>query len=210
MGKRREPRKPVEVQVRIFGTDSGGKIFSENVTTLDVSQNGARLAGLRARPNVDEIVGVTYGKSKVHFRVKWVGEEGTPAEGQLGLLNLTPEKPFWDFPLPGSAADAFRSTTDRRQSIRVKCSISVELRPPGQPVIWGKASDLSLGGCFVEMPIPLPVESKFEIAVWLGDTKLRLQGQAASTSPGFGLGVRFIDVSPENQDFLRRHVLSIA
>jgi hypothetical protein len=210
MGKRREPRKPVEVQVRIFGTDSGAKIFSENVTTVDVSQNGARLAGLRARPNVDEIVGVTYGKSKVHFRVKWVGEAATPAEGQVGLLNLTPEKPFWDFPLPASAADPFRNTTDRRQSTRVKCSISVELRPSGQPVIWGKASDLSLGGCFVEMPIPLPVDSKFEIAVWLGDTKLRLQGQTASSSPGFGVGVRFIDVSPENQEFLRRHVLSIA
>ncbi len=77
-------------------------------------------------------------------------------------------------------------------------------------MIWGKASDLSLGGCFVEMPIPLPVDSKFEIAVWLGDTKLRLRGQAASTSPGFGVGVRFIDVSPENQEFLCRHVLSIA
>ncbi len=143
-------------------------------------------------------------------RVKWVGEAGTPAEGQVGLLNLTPEKPFWDFPLLASAADPFRSTTDRRQSVRVKCSISVELRPPGQEVIWGKASDLSLGGCFVEMPIPLPVDSKFEIAVWLGDTKLRLRGQAASTSPGFGVGVRFIDVSPENQEFLCRHVLSIA
>ncbi|PYV59269.1 MAG: hypothetical protein DMG98_05965 [Acidobacteria bacterium] len=41
----------------------------------------------------------------------------------------------------------------------MKCSISVELHCDGQPVIWGKASDLSVGGCFVEMPIPLPVET---------------------------------------------------
>jgi hypothetical protein len=38
MGKRVEPRMPIELPVRIFGTDADGKIFSENVTTIDVSQ----------------------------------------------------------------------------------------------------------------------------------------------------------------------------
>ncbi len=153
MGKRREPRKPVEKQVRIFGADAAGKIFSETVTTADVSHNGARLCGVRAKLSLDEIVGVSYGKNKVHFRVKWVGDASNG--GQIGLLNLTPEKPFWDFPLPAGTPDNFRPTQERRHSARVKCSISAELRAPGQPVIWGKVSDLSLGGCFVEMPIPL-------------------------------------------------------
>jgi len=80
------------------------------------------------------------------------------------------------------------------------------LHPVGQPVIWGKVSDLSLGGCFVEMPIPLPVNTKFEVALWLGVTKLRLKGEVASASPGFGIGVRFTNVSPESQESLRRHM----
>jgi hypothetical protein len=100
MGKRREPRQPVEVPVRIFGTDREGKIFSENVTTVDASQNGARLAGVKAQLQLDEIIGVTYGRNKVHFRVKWAGGPGTAAEGQIGVLNLSPDKPFWDFPCP--------------------------------------------------------------------------------------------------------------
>ena len=91
----------------------------------------------------------------------------------------------------------------------MKCSISVELHCDGQPVIWGKASDLSVGGCFVEMPIPLPVETGFAMALWLGETKVRLHGQVASTSPGFGIGVRFTGVSPETQEFLRRHMEGI-
>ena len=160
---------------------------------------------------VDEIIGLTYGKSKVHFKVKWAGEPGSPREGEIGLLNLTPEKPLWDFPLPSGAMDDFRfADKDRRQSARVKCSISAELHPVGQPVIWGKVSDLSLGGCFVEMPIPLPVNTKFEVALWLGETKLRLKGEVASASPGFGIGVRFTNVSPENQESLRRHMQIIA
>ncbi len=211
MGKRREPRKLVEVRVRIFGTDREGKIFSENVTTLDVSQNGARFTGVKAQLKVDEIIGVTYGRSKVHFRVKWAGGPDTPAQGQTGALNLSPDKPFWDFPLPHGVMDNFHSAlgNDRRKSVRVKCSVSVELHSAGQ-VIWGRTSDLSQGGCFVEMAIPLKAETKFEIVLWLGVTKLRLQGAVASASPGFGIGVRFSNVSPQDQEFLERHIQSLA
>jgi hypothetical protein len=35
-------------------------------------------------------------------------------------------------------------------------------------------------------------------------------GEAASTSPGFGIGVRFTALSFENQELLRRHVQTIA
>jgi PilZ domain len=211
MGQRREPRKPIEVPVRIFGTDSGGKIFSENVTTVDVSQCGAKLGGVRARLKVEEIIGATYRKNKVHFRVKWAGQPGSLNDGEIGLLNLTPQQPFWDFPLPFEAPDNFSfADKDRRRSVRVKCSISAELHPVGQPVIWCKVSDLSVGGCFLEMPIPLPVHTKFDIALWLGETKLRLKGEVASASPGFGMGVRFTGLSPENLELLRRHVQTIA
>lgn len=211
MGKRREPRKDVQLPVRIFGTDAKGKIFSENVSTLDVSQNGARLGGVKSVIKTDEIIGVTYGKNKVHFRVKWVGESGSAREGQIGLSNLTPEKPLWDFTLPTVMMDNFRyADKDRRRFVRVKCSISAELNPSGQPVIWGKVSDLSVGGCFVEMPIPLKTDTGFEIALWLDQTKLRLKGEVASSAPGFGIGVRFVNTSPEAQEILQRHIATLA
>jgi hypothetical protein len=210
MGKRREPRKLVQLPVRIFGTDSAGRIFSENVTTVDISYNGAKLSGIRAKIKTDEVIGVSVGSNKVHFRVKWVGDPGSPVEGQIGLLNLAPEKRLWELALPGLGADDFRqSYKDRRRYIRVKCSISAELHPFGQPVIRGKASDLSEGGCFVEMPIPLQVDTTFEIAIWLGQTKLRLKGAVASSAPGFGIGVRFVNPSPADRDALKRHVVSL-
>ena len=84
MGKRREPRKEVRVPIRIFGTDRRGEIFSEKVFTVNVSQQGVELSGVQAEPNVDEIVGVTYGLTKVHFRVKWVGQPGTHQSGLHG------------------------------------------------------------------------------------------------------------------------------
>jgi len=211
-GKRCEPRKPVEVAVRIFGTDREGKIFSESVTSADLSQHGARLKGVKAQLKAEEVIGVTYARNKAHFRVKWIGSVGTPAEGQVGLLYLNPEKQFWDVPLPHGEIDAFQSTAanDRRKSPRVKCSISVELQPTRQTVIRGRASDLSQGGCFVEMASPLPVESKLEIVLWLGAAKLRLHGAVASASPGFGIGVRFTNVSQQDQEFLQKYLKSLA
>lgn len=204
MGQRREPRSPMQVRVRIFGTDIQGQIFSENVTTVDVSHYGVKLSGIQAKLRVDEIVGLTYAKNKAHFRVRWLGVAGTPAEGRAGLINLTPDRPLWDFPLPYAAMDDFRPgpSGDRRKSRRIKCAISVEIRPNGQPMMYGKASDLSIGGCFVEMPIPLARDAPFEIALWLGDSKLRLQASVASSAPGYGIGVRFLDVSEASREQL--------
>lgn len=211
MGKRREPRKAMQVPVRIFGTDVDGKIFSEKVTTASVSNSGVRLDGVRARLTVDEIVGLTYGKNKVHFRVKWVGIPGTPTEGAVGLVNLTPERPLWDFPLPHPVLDNFRedSRGDRRTSPRVKCAVSVELKVEGEASMWGKASDLSIGGCFVEMPIPFKQGTKFEIVLWISGTKLKVQAAVASSAPGYGIGIRFIDVSSQDKELLRGFISTI-
>jgi PilZ domain-containing protein len=210
MGKRREPRTPIELPVRIFGTDDSGKIFSENVTTIDVSQHGAKLRGVRAQLRIDEIIGITHGNKKINFRVKWVGEPSTTKEGQVGTLNLTPEKPLWDLALPSGTMDNFRFTSDRSESVRVKCSISVELHTAAGPqVIWCTASDLSVGGCFVEMPNPLKADTAFELALWLGETKLRLGGRVTNSAPGFGIGVSFVNPSPQARTILQRQVAAL-
>ena len=212
MGVGVEPRKAVEVPVRVFGTDYVGKPFSESLTTVDVSVHGAKLRGLKAKLQVNEIVGVTYGKNKGHFRVKWIGTTGTKTESVMGLVNLNPGKPLWDFPLSqleSETADT-QPTGERRRAPRVKCSVSVELHTLGQAVIWGKASDLSQGGCFIEMPIPLHDGISFDIALWLGEAKLHLQGQVVSVQPGFGNGVRFLGLTSEHQEHLRRFIETIA
>jgi hypothetical protein len=212
MGTTTEPRKAVEVPVRVFGTDCDGKPFYENLTTIDVSLHGAKLRGLRARLQVDEIIGLTYGKNKGHFRVKWIGTPGTATEGVMGLVNLNPGKPLWDFPVPQTEVENtdVQPPGERRRWPRVKCSVSVELHTPGQAVIWAKASDLSPCGCFIEMAIPLHKGTSFEIALWLGEAKLHLQGQVVSMQPGFGNGVRFLGINSEHETHLRRFIETIA
>lgn len=213
MGQRREPRKDLTVPVRIFGTDAAGRPFSENVSTVNVSREGAKLSGLRAKIKSGEIVGLAYGTIKGRFCVKWTGGAGTPAEGQVGLQNIAPEKPFWDFPLPAPGLDEYgrhSKGSERRKHPRLKCVNSVELYPEGDSSkVWGKASDLSLGGCFVEMPMPLKEGMKLKILLWVRDEKLIVKGRVVSSRPGFGVGIEFSEITPEDTARLRQFLQSI-
>src|SRR5208282_948573 len=124
MGRRREPRKEMQTPVRIFGTNSSGQVFSEKAVTVNISQLGAELSGVQAKLNLDGIIGLSYGKNRVYFRVKWVGEPGTPKAGHVGLVNISPEKPLWDFPLPAPTPDNHQPrVVEQRKHSRFKCQI---------------------------------------------------------------------------------------
>jgi hypothetical protein len=211
MGKRREPRKEIKVPIRIFGTDSGGQIFSEKVSTVNVSKNGLEVEGVQALPKVDEIVGVTYGVIKTHFRVKWVGQRGAADAGRMGLLNLSPEKSLWDFPLPPPGLDgSVRDQRDRRTDVRVKCTNSAEVYPSGASVpIRTRTADLSLGGCFLEMTNPLPKATQIRIALWVKDFKLWANGEVVTSTPGFGIGVKFIEMTEQDKNQLKQFIESM-
>ena len=210
MGRRSQPRKQVEVPVRIFGTDSGGQVFSEKVLTVNVSRNGAELSRVRSKISLDEIVGLTYGANRVHFRVKWVGEPGTPQAGHVGLLNITPEKPLWDFPLPPDAIDNYQLVNvERRKYPRYRCQNSVEVHVNGTS-FWGTVADLSLGGCYVEMPIPLPPGTKLKVGIWFGQTKAWADAQVAHRTAGMGIGLKFIEISEQDRDQIRRFLENLA
>ncbi len=212
MGQRREPRSEITLPVRIFGTDAAGQVFSESVSTADISHSGAKLSGVRARVTAGDIIGVTHGKNKSRFCVKWVGQPGTPEAGQIGVLNITPEKYIWETALPSSGLDSFKpkSASDRRHQPRLKCVNSVQLHPEGQAApIWGKAIDLSLGGCFVEMSIPLEPGTRLKIGLWLSEKKLLLSGKVVNSRPGFGIGVQFLKVTAEDAEQLQIFLKSI-
>jgi hypothetical protein len=212
MGKRREPRVDMSVPVRIFGTDSSGQIFSEKLSTLNVSRHGAELGGVQAQLKMGEIIGLTYGTNKVHFRIMWVGAPGTPKQARIGLLNLSPDKPLWDFVLPGPGVDGSgiaRDPNDRRAHPRFKTVNSVEIHPEGQQApIRARTADLSVGGCFIEMPNPLPRGTQMRIGIWVKDTKLWANGRVITSNPGFGIGVQFLQISDEDKTQLEQFLES--
>jgi hypothetical protein len=213
MVSRREPRKDIRVPVRIFGTDAAGKTFNENVFTVNVSRAGAMVIEVRTQLKVGEVIGIVYGKSKSRYEVRWIGTPATPQQNLAGLQSVKSEEIIWDFPLPATTEDLVRarSLNERRQHPRRRCSLSVEIHPASQESrIWGRVSDISLGGCFVEMSSTLKEGTKVRLALWIQDKKVWAVGRVAAARPGSGVGIQFEEIKTDDREQLKRYLDTLA
>jgi CheY-like chemotaxis protein len=86
--QRREPRiavaRPVEVR-----SEDYPESFPQDTSLIDVSHRGARVDGVGLRLQVGEVVHLLSDGVEARFQVIWVGEPGTPQEGQIGLQRMT-------------------------------------------------------------------------------------------------------------------------
>jgi len=99
--KRRDVRVEVALPVLLTTTDTKGRPVEQQVTTIDISRQGALLRGFRGALRTGKIVWLTRNDKTQEFRVAWVGPKGTPKAGQIGLSAVDPPSPFWDDVLQG-------------------------------------------------------------------------------------------------------------
>lgn len=87
--KRKVPRKKMVLPV---------KVSTDTVTllayTVDITDGGARLGGLRGELQLGMIVSLQRGSHKAKFRVAWV-QELAPNELRAGVECLEPHSNFW-------------------------------------------------------------------------------------------------------------------
>lgn len=93
----------------------------------------------------------------------------------------------------GEAATRLRDDpSDRRGQTRYACRLGAEVYQKGSTVRnYCHLSDLSPGGCYLEMPLAFAPGSAVEIVVRTHEIKLRLSGEVKSSHPGYGMGVVF-------------------
>jgi hypothetical protein len=102
-----EKRLVIALPIRVYGMGSDGKSFSQEAHTLDITRDGARIAGLPPI-NHGETLGVQYGEEKSRYKVVWVAEPRADQERQIGIqvmqagpaawhkiLEATPEEGRW-------------------------------------------------------------------------------------------------------------------
>ena len=70
-----------------------GQQESSPLTThlIDVSHRGARVGGIAIHLKAGEVVNLVSDGCDARFLIIWVGEPGTPQEGQIGLQTLATE-----------------------------------------------------------------------------------------------------------------------
>jgi hypothetical protein len=90
------------------------------------------------------------------------------------------------------AVARLRSEPENRRQIRYACRLGAEVFQAGSSVRnYCHLSDLSPGGCYLEMPIVFPQGSGVEITVRTHEMKLRLSGEVKTAHPSYGMGISF-------------------
>jgi len=123
--KRRSGRIAKELDIVLLGTDTTGKIFSEETKTVVLSRHGAGVVS-RYRFTPDELMTMRLPGSTKEAVVRLVGQiGGEPGRYVYGLAFVDPSPDFWpmDFPPPelfesvGSFATLECSLCQARQSV---------------------------------------------------------------------------------------------
>jgi hypothetical protein len=84
--QRREPRIAVDLPVQVRAQDQESSSLTTHL--IDVSHRGARVGGLAFHLKPGEVVNLVSDGCDARFLVIWVGQPGTPQEGQIGLQSL--------------------------------------------------------------------------------------------------------------------------
>jgi hypothetical protein len=76
--KRRDARIDLSLPVRVTVTDAKGNPAEQQVTTVDISRQGALIRGFRGEVRTGKILSLSRNNKKQEFRVAWVGQGHGP------------------------------------------------------------------------------------------------------------------------------------
>jgi hypothetical protein len=235
MGKRSERRSIVSIPIVVRGKDKFGNSFVLTAKTHDVSVSGACIEGLHGVYEPGTKMELESRGRKAWFRVQWVGASGTNLAGLLGVKCLEPGNCIWDVPMEAwkpdeyergaesePAAEALEMTygkdteekwdgRDRRVFPRRPCRIDARVALRGESIgLAATVTDISAGGCYLEMLAPLPVGSIVELTLQLAEVIMHTLGKVRASQPGLGMGVAFTEMSPEDCEILIQFATAIS
>ena len=93
-----------------------------------------------------------------------------------------------------AAAAAGPAFKERRRSVRFECSGRVEFQADGSEVrLPGMLTDISLHGCYVEMPTTFPVETAVTLDIEARGIRFHTRAKVRATYPFVGMGMCFVE-----------------
>jgi hypothetical protein len=99
-GKRIKPRTKMVVPVRIRVTGKNKSQKAEVGYTLDATDCGVKLAGLKCELQVGDQIEIQYRHERASFRVVWVRQVEKAAEFQIGAECVDRDKNIWGIEFP--------------------------------------------------------------------------------------------------------------
>ena len=198
--------------VKVWGMDADHRPFVLNVVASEISYRGACLDGLTCKLALGEIIAVQYGSQKGRFRVVWMADPSSGRAGQVGIRSVE-DSCIWEaelayFSLEASAdkSDPLAAARrDRRQYPRFRCPGNVQLgRAESAQQVWAKLGDLSLGGCYINTPVPEVVGTKLRLVLQIDNNRIAALGEVRTCVPALGMGVQFTEFESSSRELLKQ------
>lgn len=68
--------------------------------------------------------------------------------------------------------------------------------------IWAKVTDISSGGCYVEMVFTIPRGTEVELKLTINTRNFAAKAKVVTSHPGVGVGIKFTELTPEDRQVL--------
>ena len=93
--RRHERRSEADLAILVWGVDTRGERFVQEVRAREVSLSGALISGLDADLRSGDVIGVLYSGRKARYRVVWVRWTGDPHKTQAAVQRIEPDACPW-------------------------------------------------------------------------------------------------------------------
>jgi c-di-GMP-binding flagellar brake protein YcgR len=175
--RRRWARVAVQIPIVIRSAGSGGNV---KVNTIDLSEGGmavkiGRGKRLSGQWQIAFTLPGTQTSLELPAEFAW---EGTSDQAGLRFQQVSPE-----------------ATLQLREWLKQNSSEAEQDDPP----IRCQLTDLSVGGCYLEISSPFPVSSRVALSMRAGEAEVRAQGVVRIMHPDKGMGVEFTQATPEHR-----------
>jgi hypothetical protein len=225
VGRRSEQRIAVFLPVTVRGLNSRGIPFEVKAETRDISFSGACLRGLNGIASPGAKIELESNGRKAWYRVAWEGDSGSAYAGLIGARSLEYGRYIWGIAPKGWEPDTYEVPTqvwsknadapsgivcrwhgpERRQFARRVCDIDVTVATDdGSMRFRSRISEISLGGCVIDIASPLPVDTTLKLSFALDGAFVDLTGTICSSRLGQGVGITFTTMSPAAFEALRK------
>ena len=175
--RRRNARVAVQIPVSLQNPKTGA---SMRVTTADLSEGGMAV-GVRGghRPNGRWQIDFTLPGTKTSLQLPaefaW---EGNSAQAGLRFMQVSPQ-----------------ATQQLRDWLKQNSPDAEQDDPP----IRCQLTDLSLGGCYLDISSPFPVSSRVTLSMRAAGSEFRAEGLVRVMHPDKGMGVEFTQATPQHR-----------
>jgi c-di-GMP-binding flagellar brake protein YcgR len=185
--RRRNTRIGIEVPVTLNNHQTG---FNQRVVTTDLSEGGmaVQLPKKQKAPGPWQVSFVLPASDKL---IEVMGEVAWQNPGGHVGIRFTN--------LEVDSSHALRTWLNRN------CADSEKDDPP----VRCKLTDLSLGGCYLEITSPFPVGTRIVLSMKVGAMELRAEGAVRVMHPDAGMGVAFRQTTPEQRTHVEKFIQTL-